>query len=147
MSAQQPTHEVPPLSAQEERTWGMLAHASVWLHLVLPVVALVVPAVLYLAYRERSKTVAFHSLQAFLFQAIVMVGGGTLAAFAWALTGALFKTVVAFLLGILCVPIALLFSALPLAALVYGLIAAIEVYHGHPFRYPLVAHWAEELMA
>lgn len=141
------SNEMPQLTPQEERTLSTLAHLSVLLHLLLPVLALAVPAVLYFAYRDRSKTIAFHSLQALLFQALAVVGGGALAAFTWALTGALFKTVVAFLLGILCVPIALLFSALPVAALVYGLIGALEVYQGRSFRYPLVAHWAEKVMA
>lgn len=142
MGMQQPVNDAPRLSPQEERTLSMVAHLSVLFHLALPVLALAVPAVMYFAYRERSKTVAFHSLQALLFQAVAVVGGGALAALSWALTGAL----IGFLLGLLCVPLALLFSALPVAALVYGLIGALEVYQGRPFRYPFVASWAEEMM-
>lgn len=143
MGVQQPSPEVPRLSPQEERNLSMVAHLSVLLHLALPLLALTVPAVLYFAYRERSKEVAFHSLQALLFQALTVVAGGALAALFWGLTGALLSL----LIGLLCVPFALFFSALPVVAVVYSIIGALEVYQGRPFHYPFAAAWAENLLA
>ena len=137
-----PSQEIPPLDPQEERNLSMVAHLSVWLHLVVPLLALAVPAVLYFVYRDRSREVAFHSLQALLFQLLTVVLGGTLAVLFWALTGALLSVVI----GLLCVPFALLFSALPVAAVVYGTLGALEIHHQRPFRYPIVARWAEDMI-
>ncbi len=133
---------VNDLSPQEVRNLSIVAHLSVLLHLAFPALALVIPAVFYFAYRERSKEVAFHSLQALFFQLLTVVVGGALAVVSWIVTGALLSVFV----GLLCVPFALLFSALPLVGLVYGLIGAFEVYQGRTFRYPFVASWAENLL-
>ncbi|NJN44323.1 MAG: hypothetical protein HC806_06105 [Anaerolineae bacterium] len=71
------------------------------------------------------------------FQLIFWAGGGVLVGVMWAMTGILS----AFLIGLLCIPFALVFSVLPLGAIVYGIIGGIQSYQGQNFRYWLVADW------
>jgi uncharacterized Tic20 family protein len=137
----QMTETAPPLSPSDERTWAMLAHLSVLVNLVTGFLGPVVALVIYLIYKDRSKYVAYQSMQAFVFQMIWWVGGGALIGLIWAITGILSVVII----GILCIPFALLFTLglglLPLGALVYGVIAGIETSQGHDFRYWLVGDW------
>lgn len=133
-----------PLSPADERTWAMLAHLSVLLNLATGFLGTVAALAIYLIYRERSRYVAYQSMQAFIFQLVWWVGGGLLAAIAWAISGAL---VVVFGLGCLLMPFALVVSLAPLVALVYGIIAAIETNQGKDFRYWLVGEWTRGTLA
>ena len=132
---------IPPtpqsLSESDERLWAMLAHLSVLLNLVTGFLGVFAPLIIYLIYKDRSRFVAFQSMQAFIFQLIFWAGGGVLVGVMWAMTGILS----AFLIGLLCIPFALLFSLLPLGAIVYGVIGGIQAYQGQDFRYWLVADW------
>lgn len=98
-----------------------------------PIIALMI----YLVYKDRSRYVAYHSMQACVFQLLWWVGGGVLAGIAWAITGALS----AISIRILCILIALLISAMPLAALVYGIIGGVQTSKGDNFKYWLVGDW------
>jgi len=126
-----------PLSPSEERTWAMLAHLSVLLNLVSGILGVAGAFVIYLIYKDRSRYVAYQSLQSLFFQLVFWVGGGILAGMAWAFT--VFLS--AILVGLLCIPIALLVSAVPLAALVYGIVGGIQCSQGQDFRYWLVGDW------
>ena len=132
---------IPPtpqsLSESDERLWAMLAHLSVLLNLVTGFLGVFAPLIIYMIYKDRSRFVAFQSMQAFIFQLIFWAGGGVLVGVMWAMTGILS----AFLIGLLCIPFALLFSLLPLGAIVYGVIGGIQAYQGQDFRYWLVADW------
>lgn len=128
-----------PLSESDERLWAMLAHLSVVLNLVTGFLGVVTPLVIYMIYKDRSRFVAFQSMQAFIFQLVFWAGGGVLVGAMWAMTGILS----AFLIGLLCIPFALLFSILPLGAIVYGVIGGIQAYQGQDFRYWLVADWVK----
>lgn len=132
---------VPPavsmLSPSDERTWAMLAHLSVLLNLVTGLLGPVAALIIYLVYKDRSRYVAYQSLQSFVFQLIWWVGGGALVGVAWAITGVLS----AVLIGLLCIPIALLLTVLPLVAVVYGVIGAVQCSQGRDFRYWLVGDW------
>lgn len=130
-------YQQPPLSPSDERTWAMLAHLSVLLNLVTGTLGPVAALVIYLVFKERSRYVAYQSLQSLVFQLIAWLGGGILAGVTWAITGVL----AAVLIGLLCIPIALLVTALPLAALVYGMIGGIQCSQGQDFRYWLVGDW------
>ncbi|MGQ9834082.1 MAG: hypothetical protein ACUVRJ_09865 [Candidatus Villigracilaceae bacterium] len=79
-------------------------------------------------------------MQAFFFQLLWWVGGGVLAGIAWAITGVLS----AILIGILCIPIALVISAMPLAALVYGIVGGVQTSKGEDFKYWLVGDWVRD---
>lgn len=133
-----PPRAAEPLSPSDERTWAMLAHLSVLLNLVTGFLGPVAAFVIYLVYKDRSRYVAYQSMQAFVFQLIWWVGGGILAGIAWAISGAL---VAAFLIGCLLMPFALLISLMPLIALVYGVIGAIQTSQGQDFRYWLIGDW------
>jgi uncharacterized Tic20 family protein len=145
-----------------ERTWAALAHASVLLTFALGVstgglavvVAALVPLGIWLAFRDRSRFVAFHAMQATVFQlASLVVWIGLLAAGlvilipAWIVTAILLVVIV----GLLLLPVALVLTlalaialmALPFASLFYGLYGAFEVYGGRAFRYWQVADWIE----
>jgi len=128
-----------PLSESDERLWAMLAHLSVLLNLVTGFLGVFAPLVIYLIYKDRSRFVAFQSMQSFIFQLVFWAGGGVLVGVMWVMTGILS----AFLIGLLCIPFAILFSILPLGAIVYGIIGAIQTYQGQDFRYWLVADWVK----
>lgn len=139
---QTPPPAIEPLSPSDERTWAMLSHLSVLLNLVTGFLGPVVPLVIYFAYKDRSRFVGYQSMQAFVFQMIWWVGAGIAAGIAWTISGVL--TVV--LIGCLLMPVALLISLIPLAALVYGVIAAIQVSNGENFRYWLIGDWVADML-
>lgn len=146
----------------DERTWAALAHASVLLTFALGVstggvavlVGMLAPLVIWLSFRERSRFVAYHALQATAFQVaslvawiLILVGGLVILIPTWVITALLLVVLIGFLL----LPVALILTVawpaalfiLPFASLVYGLYGAFEVYSGRPFRYWRVADWAE----
>jgi uncharacterized protein len=127
----------PPLSPSDERTWAMLAHLSVLLNLVTGFLGIIAALVIYLVYKNRSRYVAYQSMQSFVFQLIWWFGGGILAGLFWVLTG--ITSVV--LIGLLCIPLSCVISLLPLAAMVYGVIGAISCNNGQDFKYWLIGDW------
>jgi uncharacterized Tic20 family protein len=126
-----------PLTPSEERSWAMLAHLSILLNLVTGLLGLVGALVIYLIYKDRSRYVGYHALQSLIFQLIVWLGGGALAGIAWTITGVLS----AVLIGLICIPLALIISLIPLAGVVYGIIGGIQCSQGQDFRYWLVGDW------
>ncbi len=126
-----------PLSPADERQWAMFAHLGVLANLVSGFLGPVIPLIIYIVYKERSRYVAYQSLQALIFQLIWWVGGGILAGVAWALSGALAAVVI----GFLCMPFACVFSIMPLVALGYGIYGGIEASQGKDFKYWLVGDW------
>jgi uncharacterized Tic20 family protein len=130
-----------PLSPSDEHTWAMLAHLSVLVNLVTGFFGPIAALVIYLVFKDRSRYVAYQSLQSAIFQLIAWVGGGIIIGLIWAITTLLSAIVI----GILCIPFALIFTlvfgALPIAALVYGVYAAIQASQGQDFRYWLVGDW------
>jgi uncharacterized Tic20 family protein len=115
----------------------MLAHLSVLLNLVSGFLGIIVALLIYLVYKNRSKYVAYHSMQAFLFQLIWWLGGGILTALVWVVTGVL--SVV--LIGLVLIPLACVISLIPLASLVYGVVGAVQCNNGQDFRYWLIGDW------
>lgn len=126
-----------PLSADDERTWSMLAHLSVLLNLITGFLGPVAALVIYLVYKDRSRYVAYQSMQSFIFQLIWWVGAGALAAILWTISGILAVV----LIGCLLMPIALFFSFVPIAALIYGVVGAVQCNQGRDFRYWLIGDW------
>ncbi len=130
-----------PLSPSDEHTWAMLAHLSVLINLVTGFLGPLAALIIYLVFKDRSRYVAYQSLQSTLFQLIAWVGAGIVIALMWAVTGVLS----ALIIGILCIPFALILTLvlglLPIAALVYGVYAAIQTSQGQDFRYWLVGDW------
>ncbi len=133
------TPYIPPqtLSPGDERTWGMMAHLSVLLNLVTGLGGPIAVLIIYIVYKERSRYVAYHALQSLVFQIIWWVGGGALAGISWAISGAL----TAVIIGLLCMPFACLFSLMPFASLIYGIVGAVQTSQGQDFKYWLVGDW------
>lgn len=137
MTEQVPYHPPVPLTPEEERQWAMLAHLGVLANLFSGFLGPVVPLAIYMIYKERSRYVAYQSLQGLVFQLIWWVGGGALTGIAWAITG----TLSAVLIGLICIPFACVITAMPLVALVYGTYAGIQCNQGQDFKYWLIGDW------
>lgn len=135
MSEQIPQTPLVPLTPAEEKQWAMLSHFSVLLNLFTGFLGVVAPLVIYLIYKDRSRYVAFHSLQAFVFQAVCWFGGSVLAIISSLLSG-----VIPFI-GLICLPLACIFGILPVVALIYGTIGGIQVNQGQDFKYWFVGDW------
>ncbi len=120
----------------------MLAHLSVLLNLVTGFLGVGAALVIYLVYKERSRYVAYQAMQAFLFQLIFWAGGGLLIGGTWAFVGALSVVIIGLLLIPLAIVLTLVFLIMPLIALVYGVIGAIQCSNGEDFRYWLIGDWA-----
>src|ERR671910_1188694 len=114
------------MSAQDERTWSVIAHLSVLLALVglMPFGALLV----WLLYKDRSRKVRFHALQALWYQ------------IAWIVILVAY-TLVSLILSLVIIGI-FMFVLLPILALIpliHGCYAAYQVSQGVEYRYPYIA--------
>ena len=121
------------MSAQEEKSWSILAHLSVFLNLFTGFLGPIAALVIWLVYKDRSQKVAFHALQSMWYQVawLVLLGIG------WAFTGLLMLILIGFLL----VPVMALLTLVPFANAAY---AAYEVGRGSDYRYPFVADLIED---
>lgn len=116
------------MSAQDERTWSMLAHLSVLLSLVTGIGGPIAALVIWLVYRDKSQRVAFNALQSLWYQvawAVILFVG-------WSITFVLMFVLIGFLL----VPVMAIASLVPFVHQCY---AAYKVYHGVDYRYPVIA--------
>ena len=120
------------MSAQDERTWSILAHLSMFLNFVTGFLGPVSALIIWLVYRDRSQKVAFHALQSMWYQ----IGWLVILAAGWALTGLLTLVLVGFLL----MPIMAIVSVVPFVHAGY---AAYKVSKGEDYRYPFAADLVE----
>jgi uncharacterized Tic20 family protein len=114
------------MSAQDERTWSIIAHASVLAGLIglMPFGALLV----WLLYKDRSERVRFHALQALWYQiawVVILV--------AYTFISAILSLVIIGIFMFFLLPI------LALVPLVHGCYAAYKVSQGEEYRYPYIA--------
>jgi uncharacterized protein len=116
------------MSAQDERTWSMLAHLSILLSLITGIGGPLAALVIWLVYKDKSQRVAFHALQSFWYQIAWIV----ILAVGWTITGILILVVI----GLLLVPVMALVSLVPFVHQCY---AAYKVYQGVDYRYPIIA--------
>ena len=144
--APQAEQQLPPPSSHtipssSERNWALFAHLSILLNLITGILGPIVALIIYLVYRDRSRYIAYQSLQSTIFQLITWIGLGLLIGGIWLVTGALSI----FLIGLLLVPFALLATVflliVPLASLIYGVIAGIKCSQGENFQYWLIGDW------
>jgi uncharacterized membrane protein len=113
------------------------------------IVGLLVPLAIYVYFSSRSRYVAYHALQATVFQAVagilyVIVASlaGAMIAVAWTVSGVL----AAVLVGIVLMPVALALTlvagvelvGLPALALFYSAYGAYLIYRGQEFDYPVL---------
>lgn len=134
---QTPYIQPQPMAPGDERTWAMMSHLSVLLNLVTGFGGPIAALIIYLVYKDRSRYVAYHSMQSLVFQLIYWIGGGVLAGLSWAISGALTTICI----GVLLMPFALLFSLLPVGGLIYGIVGAVQTSQGQDFKYWLVGDW------
>ena len=123
---------VTEVENQNERTWSVLSHLSIFLNLVTGFLGPVASLIIWLVYRDRSQKVAFQSLQSTIYQGAWLV----ILAVGWAVTFAL----MAVLIGFLLVPGMALISVFPFAHSAY---AAYKVGQGENYRYPVIADLIE----
>jgi len=142
MNEQMRQTPLTPLTPAEERQWAMFAHLGVLVNLISGFLGPVVPLAIYMIYKDRSKYVAYQSLQALIFQLIWWVGGWALVGAAWTLTSLL----TAVFIGVLCIPFACIFSLMPFVALGYGVYGAIQTNQGQDFKYWLVGDWMQSTL-
>src|SRR5215204_1632639 len=122
----QPGDSATTMSAQDERTWSVIAHLSVLVALVglMPFGALLV----WLLYKDRSEKVRFHALQALWYQiawVVILV--------AYTFVSAILSLVIIGIFMFFLVPI------LALVPLIHGCYAAYQVSQGVEYRYPYIA--------
>lgn len=120
------------MTTQEERTWSVLAHLSIFLNLVTGFLGPVAALFIWLIYRDRSNEVAFQALQSMWYQVawlVILVSG-------WTVTGLLMLVLIGFLL----VPVMALISVVPF---VHSAYAAYRVSKDGEYRYPLIADMIE----
>ena len=116
------------MSAQDERTWSMLAHLSVLLNIITGIGGPIAALVIWLVYRDRSRRVSFHALQSLWYQvawAVILFVG-------WFVTGILSIIFI----GLLLIPIMLIATLVPLVHQCY---AAYKVCQGVDYRFPIIA--------
>jgi len=151
---------------REQMTWAAVAHASILLTLLLGVstgglaafLGPIVPALIWYAFRGKSEYVVEQARQATIFQLAGILGllalaivGAILVAVGWTVSAVL----VIVLVGLILLPVMLIVTvlwvagvvALPIAQVVYGCYAALEAYHGRPFRYWWIADLIDRYQA
>jgi uncharacterized Tic20 family protein len=129
-----------PLSPAEEKQWAMISHFSVLLNLFTAFMGVAVPVFIYFMYKDRSRYVAYHSLQAIIMQGICSFGGLLLAV----LIGSL-SQIIPFA-GLICLPVSCLFGLLPLVALAYGTYGGFMTNKGEDFKYWLIGDWVRSTL-
>jgi uncharacterized Tic20 family protein len=125
-------HDRRVISAQEERTWSVLSHLSMFLNLFTGFLGPVAALVIWLVYKDRSRKVAFHALQSMWYQ----IGWLVILAVGWAVTGLLTMILIGFLL----IPVMAIVSVVPFVHAAY---AAYRVSKGEEYRYPIAADLVE----
>jgi uncharacterized protein len=125
-------HDQRVISAQEERTWSVLSHLSMFLNLFTGFLGPVAALFIWLVYKDRSQKVAFHALESMWYQ----IGWLVILAVGWTLTGLLTMILIGFLL----IPVMAVVSVVPFVHAAY---AAYRVSKGEEYRYPVVADLAE----
>ncbi len=137
---------IPPKPAHitpgEERTWAMLAHLSVLLNLVTGFLGGIAAIIIYFVYKDRSRLVAYHAMQSFIFQAITWLGAGTLAGLFIGF-GSAFAILI---IPLLCLIPGFLFLLLIPVSLIYGIIGGVKVNNGEDFSYWQVGEWVRDIL-
>jgi uncharacterized Tic20 family protein len=114
----------PPLSASEERTWGMVAHVGVFVAAWFAM-GFLCPLAIWLLFRSRSEFVRRHALESLNFQLSLLIYTVV----------AVVLILITFGLGVLIVIPLVVIGAV--AALVVIILATVAASNGREYRYPL----------
>jgi uncharacterized Tic20 family protein len=146
----------PPTPTPDERVLAALSHVSV----LLPLVGVIAPIVIWVTQREKSKYVAFQSLQAMVYQLTIIVGWilswgcymcSFLGIFAGMFLGAATETtgsgetiaIISSLLPLLVIGVIMLLGFI---LMIYGVVGAVMAFQGKPFRYIIIGERVERFM-
>ncbi len=113
-----------PLSASEERTWGMIAHIGVLLAAWFAM-GFLCPLIIWLVFRERSAFVRRHAVESLNFQISLLIYTAVAAVL----------ILITFGLGLLIIIPLMVIGAI--AALVYIILATMAASSGQDYTYPL----------
>ncbi|HSK83219.1 MAG TPA: DUF4870 domain-containing protein [Rubrobacter sp.] len=116
------------VSPQDEKTWSILAHVSVFLNLFTGFLGPVGAFIIWLMYKDSSPRISFHALQSLWYQVAWIV----ILAVGWTITGIL----TAIIIGFLLIPVMIVASVVPFVHMGY---AAYKVSQGVHYRYPIIA--------
>jgi uncharacterized Tic20 family protein len=125
-------HDQKAISAQEEKTWSVLSHLSMFLNLFTGFLGPVAALIIWLVYKDRSRKVAFHALESMWYQIVWFV----ILAVGWTVTGLLTMILIGFLL----IPVMAVVSVVPFVHAAY---AAYRVSRDEGYRYPIAAYLIE----
>jgi uncharacterized Tic20 family protein len=125
-------HDRRVISAQDERTWSVLSHLSMFLNLFTGFLGPVAALIIWLVYKDRSRKVAFHALESMWYQ----IGWLVILAVGWTVTGLLTMILIGFLL----IPVMAVVSVVPFVHAAY---AAYRVSRDEDLRYPIAADLVE----
>ena len=120
------------MSAQDERTWSVLAHLSMFLNLFTGFLGPVAALIIWLLYKDRSQKVSFNALQSMWYQ----IGWLVILAVGWMVTTVLLVVLIGFVL----IPVMAIVSVVPFVHAGY---AAYRVSKGDDYRYPFAADLVE----
>ena len=116
------------VSPQDEKTWSILSHVSVFLNLFTGFLGPVGAFVVWLMYKDRSPRISFHALQSLWYQVAWLL----ILAVGWTVTGLL----TAIIIGFLLIPVMIVLTLVPFVHMAY---AAYKVSQDVDYRYPWVA--------
>ncbi len=127
---------------QHERNWAAVAHLTAVLTLVIAastaglghILGLLVPLAIYIYFSNRSRYVAYHALQATVFQAVA----GILYVIAASLAGAMIAVAWTVAGVALTLAAGVELVGLPALALFYSAYGAYLIYKGQEFDYPVL---------
>ena len=138
MQTDQPNHGVvrgqgqATMSAEDERTWSVLAHLSMFLNLFTGFLGPVAALIIWLVYKDLSSRVAFNALQYMWYQ----IGWLVILAVGWTVATLLLVVLIGFVL----IPVMAIVSVVPFVQAGY---AAYGVSKGEDYRYPFAADLVE----
>lgn len=140
---------------QDERVMAALSHASA----LLPMMGVIAPIIIWVTQKEKSRYVAFQSLQALAFQ-LSMIAAWFVGMGCYMLS--FFGTFITIpfaspsgdqsanpLLGLAFIVPFLVFGAIFIGGflfVIYGIIGAIMTFQGKPFRYVFIGNRVERFM-
>ena len=125
-------HDRRVIGTQEERTWSVLSHLSMFLNLFTGFLGPVAALIIWLVYKDRSRKVSFNALESMWYQ----IGWLVILAVGWTVTGLLTMILIGFLL----IPVMAVVSVVPFVHAAY---AAYRVGKGEEYRYPVAADLTE----
>jgi uncharacterized Tic20 family protein len=144
MSAQIPDIPLVSPHSSDERTWAAFAHGSALLNLAGGIGGIITALVVWLTQKEKSSWVAFHGLQALVFQAATLILTVLVVGIVWVL-GFAFSFITVGIGTLVAVPLMILVFFLGFAimgaGMDYSLYGAYQVYQSRDFRYIWIGDW------